>query len=59
LLDTQMKLCRGSGVLTKKDGKWKIQQYVLSMTIPNSLLDTVVQLKSAEEDSIIQKLKSK
>lgn len=57
LLETQMKICRGSGVLTKKEGKWKIKQYVLSMTIPNSIVDTVIQLKTAEEDKIIQKLK--
>jgi hypothetical protein len=35
LLNTQMKICRGSGVLVKIDGKWKIKHYVLSMTIPN------------------------
>jgi hypothetical protein len=33
LLNTQMKICRGSGVLVKIDGKWKIKHYVLSMTI--------------------------
>jgi hypothetical protein len=32
LLNTQMKICRGSGVLVKIDGKWKIKHYVLSMT---------------------------
>jgi hypothetical protein len=30
-----MKICRGSGVVVKIDGKWKIKHYVLSMTIPN------------------------
>jgi len=59
LLNTQMKICRGSGVLTRQDGKWKIQQYVLSMTIPNSLTDTVVKLKSPEETELIQKIKQK
>ncbi len=53
LLDTQMKICRGSGVVVKNDGVWKIQQYVLSMTIPNSLVDSVVAVKSAEEDSLM------
>ncbi|RZJ79023.1 MAG: hypothetical protein EOO47_12050, partial [Flavobacterium sp.] len=47
LVSTQMKICRGSGVVVKQDGKWKIQQYVLSMTIPNTQLDKVVELKSA------------
>jgi hypothetical protein len=59
LLNTQMKICRGSGVVVKKDGKWKVQQYVLSTTIPNSLIDSVVSIKAAEEDAIISKLKSK
>jgi hypothetical protein len=35
LLNTQMKICRGSGVLVKIGQEWKIKQYVLSMTIPN------------------------
>lgn len=53
LLSTQMKLCRGSGVLTKQGEDWKVQQYVLSMTIPNSLVDTVVGLKAKIEDEMI------
>ena len=59
LLDTQMKLCRGSGVLEKTVEGWKIKQYVLSMTIPNSLVDTVVRLKSKEEDIVLRQLISK
>jgi hypothetical protein len=59
LLDTQMKICRGSGVLIKQGNDWKIQQYVLSMTIPNSLIDSVVILKSAEEDELIDHLSGK
>jgi hypothetical protein len=59
LLNTQMKICRGSGVVVKRDGTWKVQQYVLSTTIPNSLIDTVVSIKAAEEDAIISKLKGK
>lgn len=56
LLNTQMKICRGSGILIKKGGEWKIQQYVLSMTIPNSLSDSVVKLKAPLDDQLIQKL---
>lgn len=59
LLNTQMKICRGSGVLIKQDGAWKVQQYVLSTTIPNSQLDKVIVLKTAEEDSIINHLMNK
>lgn len=57
ILDTQMKICRGSGVLEKTGGKWKIKQYVLSMTIPNDVSNEVIKTKSPIEDSLIQKLK--
>lgn len=57
LVSTQMKICRGSGVVVKQDGKWKIQQYVLSMTIPNTQIDKVVELKTAEEDSLLNSFK--
>jgi hypothetical protein len=56
LLNTQMKICRGSGVVVKVDNAWKVQQYVLSTTIPNSVLDTVIKIKTPEEDSLINKL---
>ncbi|WP_336516511.1 nuclear transport factor 2 family protein [Pollutibacter soli] len=54
LLSTQMKLCRGSGVLVKKGNDWKVQQYVLSMTFPNELIDTIVALKGPIEDSVLK-----
>jgi ketosteroid isomerase-like protein len=57
LLNTQMKICRGSGVVTKEKDGWKIRHYVLSMTIPNDLVDKVVPMKAPAEDSIINKLK--
>jgi hypothetical protein len=53
LLNTQMKICRGSGVLEKKENEWKIKQYVLSMTIPNSNTKEVIKLKEAAENEII------
>lgn len=38
-LDTpNMGPCRGSGVLVKEDGSWKIAQYNLSVPIPNALM---------------------
>jgi hypothetical protein len=58
LLDTQMKICRGSGVLQKIEGEWKIKHYVLSMTVPNENVTEVVEIKQNIEDSIISKLKS-
>lgn len=58
LLDTQMKICRGSGVMVMDEkGNWKIKQYVLSMTIPNDNTDEVVKIKSLIENKEIEKLK--
>lgn len=58
LLNTSMKICRGSGVLTKnKKGIWKIKQYVLSMTIPNENTNEVVKIKSKIEDELLLKTK--
>ena len=57
LLDTQMKICRGSGVLIKEGKNWKIAHYVLSMTIPNEHTDEVVKIKEKIENGVIEKLK--
>jgi hypothetical protein len=57
LLDTQMKICRGSGVLRQYNGNWKIDQYVLSVTIPNDLVDSIVSIKGPVEDVLIRELK--
>ena len=59
LLNTQMKICRGSGVLVKVGKEWKIQHYVLSMTIPNDEVDAVVKVKSPIENILIEKLQKK
>lgn len=59
LLDTQMKICRGSGVLVKTGGRWKIKHYVLSMTIPNETSKSVITIKSPIEQPIITRLRSK
>ena len=53
-LNTQMKVCRGSGVLVKSNGKWYIKHYVLSMTIPNNVIDKVITAKSQIEDQYIK-----
>lgn len=59
LLDTQMKICRGSGVVEKINGQWKVKQYVLSVTVPNDVVDKVVAEKAVLEDALIQQLKKK
>ena len=56
LLRTQMKICRGSGVVVWDGQNWKIRQYVLSMTIPNSKTNQVTQLKTDEEDSLMNRI---
>ena len=57
LLNTQMKICRGSGVLVKVKNTWKIKHYVLSMTIPNDNTNEVVKTKAPIEDALIDTLK--
>ncbi|WP_229797258.1 nuclear transport factor 2 family protein [Arenibacter certesii] len=57
LLDTQMKLCRGSGVLQKIDGEWKISHYVLSIVIPNENVSEVALMKQGTDNKIIEQLK--
>ncbi len=59
LLNTQMKICRGSGVLIKIGKEWKIKHYVLSMTIPNDNTNEVIKIKASLEDAMIKKLQSK
>jgi hypothetical protein len=56
LLQTQMKICRGSGVVVKQGNTWKVQQYVLSMTIPNSKVDSIVAIKAPIEDALMLQL---
>lgn len=36
--------CRGSGVLRRIDGQWKIAHYNLTIPIPNDLADSVVKM---------------
>jgi len=57
LLNTQMKTCRGSGVLVRINNEWKIKHYVLSMTIPNENSNEVISIKSAIDDKIINEKK--
>lgn len=59
LLNTQMKICRGSGVLIKINGEWKIQHYVLSMTIPNEKTNEVIKLKEDIENKTINTINAK
>jgi ketosteroid isomerase-like protein len=43
--------CRGTGVLVKMDGVWKVSQYNLTVPIPNDLLrDVVAQIRALESE---------
>ena len=59
LLNTQMKLCRGSGIIVKVGKEWKIKHYVLSMTVPNENSDEVVKIKTPIEEAYILQMKAK
>ena len=39
---------RGSGVLVRSDGRWLIEQYVLSITVPNEKFKAVKELLEAK-----------
>jgi len=56
LLDTWMGLCRGSGVLKKENGQWKIAHYVLSVTIPNEEIEPVIALKKERDSTYVKGL---
>ncbi|MCW5913538.1 MAG: nuclear transport factor 2 family protein [Chitinophagaceae bacterium] len=59
LLNTQMKICRGSGVLVKQADGWKLKQYILSVTVPNNLMGELVKKKAPEEDTLMDRLRKK
>ncbi|MGW9684926.1 nuclear transport factor 2 family protein [Flagellimonas sp. 2504JD1-5] len=59
LLDTQMKLCRGSGVIKKENGQWKIAHYVLSIAVPNENVGEIIQLKKEKDSLLLLDLKKK
>lgn len=58
LLDTQMELCRGSGVLKKTQNGWKIAHYVLSIAVPNENVFELVQLKKQKDSLLLIQLKN-
>ncbi len=57
LLDTQMGICRGSGVAIFEEGKWKIKHYVLSIAIPNENVDEVTSLKAEFDKQLMATLR--
>lgn len=59
LLDTQMKLCRGSGVVKKENDGWKIAHYVLSIAVPNENVTELIRLKKEKDSLLLLSLKKK
>ncbi len=55
VLDTWMGLSRGSGVLVLTKNGWKIKHYVLSVTVPNEDIKSVIEAKKDTEKTQIQK----
>ncbi|WP_299894129.1 nuclear transport factor 2 family protein [uncultured Aquimarina sp.] len=58
LLDTQMGICRGSGVLEKTSKGWKVKHYVLSIAIPNENVKEITLLKKSFDTELIKKLRA-
>ncbi len=58
LLDTQMGICRGSGVLQKTANGWKIKHYVLSIAIPNKNVKEITSLKEKFDTDLMTKLRA-
>lgn len=54
LLSTWMGLCRGSGVVQKVGDQLTLKHYVLSVTIPNDDIQSLIDIKK-EKDSILAK----
>lgn len=55
LLNTWMGTCRGSGVLEKKENKWTIKHYVLSVAIPNDDVQKVIAVKKKNDAIFLKK----
>ena len=59
LLETQMGICRGSGVVSKVDGQWKIKHYVLSIAVPNENVSELTELKKDFDLKLITEFKTR
>lgn len=58
LLDTQMGICRGSGVLKKENGKYRIAHYVLSIAVPNENVASLTEMKKDWDTQYMNQLKN-
>ena len=58
LLDTQMGICRGSGVLQETETGWKIAHYVLSIAIPNENVEEITKMKKSFDEKLISEFRN-
>lgn len=61
ILDTWMGDCRGSGILEKEKGSWKIKHYVLSVAIPNDKIQKIIAIKkdtTSSKNKFLNKISS-
>ena len=58
-LSTQMGICRGSGVIKKIDGHWKVQHYVLSIAVPNENVSELTAMKKEWDSLQMVKMRAK
>lgn len=54
VLDTWMGVCRGSGVLKKTGKTWKIEHYVLSITVPNDNIDAIIKINKVKDSLFLK-----
>ena len=59
LLNTWMGICRGSGILILENGQWKIQHYVLSISINNNTVKDVKKLNRKLDSTLVKLWKTK
>ena len=53
-----MGVCRGSGVIDFDNAEFKIEHYVLSLTIPNDDIQAVIDAKSKNDRIALEQLRS-
>jgi hypothetical protein len=51
-LDTWMRGCRGSGILEKENGIWKLSYYNLTVLIENEKIKNFIELRDEKEEPL-------
>ena len=58
LLETQMGICRGSGVIKTQNNRPVIAHYVLSIAVPNDQVTSLTAMKKEWDQEYIKKLQT-